>query len=137
MLAKSSVLWLGMSLASALFGYYLSQSRISRTAPSPSGDLHTESSSRTNRPQILNPPDVKKLVVVTRIHQQEASKMADIQKVVFFVQASLKYASKVFVCTGQVSANNHTYWTNLKDELDQLGRYFCSFYFFFGVVINR
>ena len=87
MIAKNGAILLGVSLASALLGYYISTTQTVELSP-----VRTKS-----RWYTTDPPDVKKLVVVTRIHQQEASNMIDIDRVVSFVEASLKYASKVFV----------------------------------------
>ena len=114
MIAKNGAILLGVSLASALLGYYISTTQTVELSP-----VRTKS-----RWYTTDPPDVKKLVVVTRIHQQEASNMIDIDRVVSFVEASLKYASKVFVCTGPASSGNYLYWNELKARLSALGKYF-------------
>ena len=123
MITKNGAILLGVSLASALLGYYLSKST-TQTRSSYSSDLSTVESSpvqASNRQFTVAPPDVNNLVVVTRIHQQEASNMTEIDKVVSFVKSSLQYASKVFVCTGQTSRGNNLYWNELKTKLLELG----------------
>ena len=132
MTKSGGVILIGVGLASAFLGYYFSQSMM-RTTQSRSSDPSVTESSPTYTTRIpfsaVPSADLKNMIVVTRIHQKEASKMIEIDKVISFVRSSLDYASKVLVCTGLMHSGNNLYWNDLRTKLKELGEYFDSSYF--------